>query len=92
MKRTIVPWVVVLCFALLQQPLMAATLSGTVYSGGSPVANLTVQVKGRAETATTGNKGEYRLELPPGTHTLVVRGREFPVKVAEPATRLDIKL
>ena len=91
MKRTIVPWLLVLCFALLPQPLMAATLSGTVYSGGSPVANLTVQVKGGAQT-TTGANGEYRLELPPGTYTLIVRGREFPVTVADPATRLDIQL
>lgn len=91
MKRRIVPWLLVLCFALLQQPLMAATLSGTVYSGGSPVANLTVQVKGGAQT-TTDAKGQYRLELQAGDYTLVVRGREFSVKVADPTTRLDIQL
>ena len=62
MKITVVPWLLALCLALLQQPLMAAALSGTVYSGGSPVANQTIQIKSRGEKVTTDAKGQYRLE------------------------------
>ena len=91
-KRTIVASLIVLCFALLSQPLMAAQVSGTVYSGGSPVANLTIQVKGTSTTATTGTKGEYTLTLQPGSYILVVRGREFPVKVGADPVRLNIQL
>ena len=92
MKITAVSWLLALSLALLQQPLMAATLSGTVYSGGAPVANQTIQVKGRGEKATTNAKGQYQLELPLGSHTLIVRGREFPVTVKDPTMRLDIQL
>ena len=92
MKRTIFPWLLVLFLALLSQPLMAAELSGTVYSSGSPVANLTIKVKETGAEAKTGPNGEYKLDLPPGAYTLVVRGREFTVKVESDPTRLDIQL
>jgi hypothetical protein len=91
-KRMIVPWLVVLCVALVSPSLLAAQVSGTVYSGGSPVANLAIQVKETGAVVTTGTKGEYTLTLQPGSYTLVVRGREFPVKVAADPVRLDIQL
>ena len=92
MKITVVPWLLALCLALLQQPLIAAALTGTVYSGGSPVVNVTVLVKNGGQKATTDAKGQYRLDLAPGSYTLIVRGREFPVTVKDPTTRLDIQL
>ena len=92
MKRAVLPWLVVVCFALLSQPLMATELFGTVYSKGSPVANLTVEVKETNVKIKTGPNGEYRLDLSPGNYTLLVRGREFPVSVGSSPTRRDIQL
>jgi len=43
-------------------------------------------------TATAGTKGEYTLTLQPGSYILVVRGREFPVKVGADPVRLNIQL
>lgn len=74
------------------RPAIAAELSGTVFSKGSPVANLTIAVKGTETKTKTGPKGEYKLELAPGDHTLIIRGREFPVTVAADRTRRDIQL
>ena len=76
----------------LSQPAMAAELSGTVYSKGSPVANLTITVKGAETKTKTGPKGEYKLDLAPGEHTLVIRGKEFPVKGGSNPTSHDIQL
>lgn len=74
------------------RPAIAAELSGTVFSKGSPVANLTIAVKGTETKTKTGPKGEYKLELAPGDHTLIIRGREFRVTVAADRTRRDIQL
>ena len=82
----------ILSLALFAEPVGAAELSGTVFSKGSPVANLTITVKGTEAKTKTGPKGEYRLDLPAGDHTLIVRGREFPVKVTADQTRHDIQL
>lgn len=83
-----------LIFGSLALPLSAtaAELSGTVYSKGAPVANLTVAVKGTDVKTKTGPKGEYKLQLDPGEHTLIVRGKEFPVKVGADRTKHDIQL
>jgi hypothetical protein len=71
---------------------MAAELSGTVFSQGSPVANLTIAVKGTDIRTKTGPNGEYRLELEPADYILIIRGREFPVKVTAGSTSHDIQL
>jgi hypothetical protein len=92
MKRMIFSAFLMVTLVLLSQPAIAAELSGTVFSQGSPVANLTVSVKGTDLKTKTGPKGEYKLELAPGDHTLIVRGREFPVTVVGNKTRHDVQL
>jgi len=75
----------------IADPLVAAELSGTVYNGGVPAANLSITVEGRnAETRTDG-KGGYRFDLPTGDYTLIIRGQRFPVKVSPGGTRQDIR-
>ena len=75
----------------IADPLVAAELSGTVYNGGVPAANLGITVEGRnAETRTDG-KGGYRLDLPPGNHILIIRGQRFPVTVSPGGTKQDIR-
>lgn len=92
MKRILFSAFLILSMALLSQPILAAELSGRVFSKGSPVANLTVAVKGTEVKTKTGPKGEYQLNLPPGEHTLIIRGQEFPVKVESDKTTHDIQL
>ena len=93
MQRTIALWLCVLCVGVLSQPVMAATqLSGTVYSSGSPVANLTITVKETGAQTKTDPNGRYQFQVEPGAYTLVVRGREFPVKVGSDRTTFDVQL
>ena len=92
MKWSIVSALLVLSLLVSSQPAVAATLSGTVFSQGSPVANLTITVQGTDIKTKTGPKGEYKLELAPGDHVLVIRGQEFPVKVTADPTKHDIQL
>lgn len=92
MKRTLFAAFLILSFVLLSRPVMAAELSGRVFSKGSPVANLTIAVKGTEIKTKTGPKGEYKLDLPPGEHTLIIRGIEFPVRVGSDKTTQDIQL
>ena len=89
----------IFCFSLflltvviLSRSVTAAELSGTVYSKGSPVANLTVAVKESGKKTKTGPKGEYKLDLAPGKYTLIIRGKEFPVTVEPDKTNHDIQL
>jgi hypothetical protein len=92
MRRTIALWLCVVCLAVLSRPVMAAVqLSGTVYSSGSPVANLTITIKENGAQTKTDPNGRYQFQLEPGAYTLVVRGREFPVKVPGPVT-FDVQL
>lgn len=92
MKKIILSALLVLSVVLLSPPVRAAELSGTVFSKGAPVANLTIAVKGTEVKTKTGPKGEYQLELPPGEHTLIIRGMEFRVKVGPDRTKHDIQL
>jgi hypothetical protein len=92
MKWSIVSALLVLSLLVSSQPAVAATLSGTVFSQGSPVANLTITVQGTEIRTKTGPRGEYKLELTPGDHVLVIRGQEFPVKVTADPTKHDIQL
>ena len=82
----------ILAIIIGSRPAIAAELSGTVYSKGSPVANLTITVKETNAKTKTGPKGEYKLDLAPGKYTLVVRGKEFPVNVESNKTSHDIQL
>lgn len=73
-------------------PLFAAELSGKVYRGGTPVANLGVAVEDKGIETRTDGKGEYRFDLPPGNYTLVIRGQRFSVTVSPGGSRQDIRL
>jgi hypothetical protein len=79
-------------FVLMSRAALATELSGQVYSQGSPVANLTIEVKGTETRTKTGPNGDYTFQLPPGGYTLVIRGKEYPVSVGSSATRHDIQL
>lgn len=92
MKRTLAFWLCVLCVTVLSQSVLAAEVSGTVYSSGSAVANITVTVKESGAQTKTGPNGRYQFDLQPGAYTLVVRGRAFPVKVGSDPVRFDIQL
>jgi hypothetical protein len=70
-------------------PLVAAELSGTVYNGGVPGANLSITVKDRK--ARTDSMGRYSFDLPPGDYILIIRGQRFPVTVSPSGTRKDIR-
>ena len=93
MRWSIVSALLVLSLLVLSQPAVAATLSGTVFSQGAPVANLTITVQGTDIKTKTGPNGEYKLELAPGDHVLIIRGKEFPVTVdANHPTKHDVQL
>jgi len=92
MKKILLLAVLLLAIVVLSRNAMAAELSGTVYSKGSPVANLTIAVKETDTKTKTGSKGEYKLDLAPGKYTLVIRGKEFPVTVESNKTNQDIQL
>jgi hypothetical protein len=81
-----------LVLVMIADPLVAAELSGKVYRGATPAANLSITVEGRNTETRTDGKGEYKLDLPAGNHTLVIRGQRFPVTVSSAGTRQDIRL
>jgi iron complex outermembrane receptor protein len=55
-----------------QQP--TGTVTGVVTAeSGVPLANAGVTIVGTARTANTNARGEYRLTVPPGSHTLRAR-------------------
>ena len=70
----------------------ATELTGKVFSKGAPVANLTVAVKGTDKKTKTNDAGEYKLDLDAGDHTLIIRGKEYAVKVKAENTKFDIQL
>jgi hypothetical protein len=82
----------IVAVVLLARPVAAAPLTGTVYSQGSPVANLTITVKDTGTTTTTNARGQYHLDLSAGAHTLVVRGQEVKVNVPANGATQDIQL
>ncbi|MCA9323222.1 MAG: carboxypeptidase regulatory-like domain-containing protein [Planctomycetes bacterium] len=59
-------------FALTVSPAMANILNGTVTSGGSGLAGVTVEVFGSTVTATTAANGTFSLNLPAGTYHLQI--------------------
>jgi hypothetical protein len=93
MRMILIVSLTVVLLAIASPPVAAelAVLSGTVYNGGVPAANLSITVEGRnAETRTDG-KGGYRFDLPAGGHVLLIRGQRFPVTVSPGGTRRDIR-
>ena len=72
-------------------PLVAAELSGTVYNGGVPGANLIITAEGRKGETRTDSTGRYRFDLPAGNYVLIIRGQRFPVTVLPSGTRQDIR-
>ena len=92
MKKILFLAVFLSAVLILSRPARAVELSGTVYSKGSPVANLTITVKETEAKTKTGPKGDYKLDLPPGKYTLVIRGKEFPVTVESNKTSHDVQL
>lgn len=75
----------------IADPVVAAELSGTAFSGGVPAANLSITVEGRNTETRTDGKGGYRLDLPPGNYVLIIRGQRFPVTVSPGGTKQDIR-
>jgi hypothetical protein len=75
-------------FALVvAAPLAAADLRGQVLRGtGAPAANLPISLKGpQAAETTTNGSGFYRFpNIPPGTYTLTIKGRNEPEQVRVP--------
>lgn len=71
---------------------VAAELYGTVYSGGIPAANLSISVEGKSDAVRTDGNGGYRLDVPPGDYTLIIRDRRFPIRVSPGGTKHDIRL
>jgi hypothetical protein len=92
MKRNLFAAVLTCVLMMFSTTVWATELSGKVYSKGAPVANLTVAVKGTEQKTKTDATGEYKLDLGAGEHTLIIRGKEYVVKVNTETTRLDIQL
>jgi hypothetical protein len=77
---------------ILSRVVMAEDLSGTVYSQGTPIANLSITVKENQMKTKTGPKGNYTIQLPPGNYTLIIRESEIPVTIPPAGQRFDINL
>ena len=92
MKKNLFVAVLTCILMMLSIPVLATELSGKVYSKGAPVANLTVAVKGTEKKTKTDATGEYKFDLDPGDHTLIIRGKEYVVKVNTESTKCDIQL
>jgi hypothetical protein len=91
-KRIIIVAFLLVTFLGLSRVVMADELSGTVYSQGTPIANLSITVKENQMKTKTGSKGNYTLQLPPGNYTLIIRGSEITVTVPTSEKRFDINL
>ena len=90
-RRLILP--AVFSFWVMAQPVQASELSGTVYTGGAPAANLTFVIKGPREARVITNaRGGYRVDLPAGNYVLIIRGKEIPVTVESKGTKRDLRL
>jgi len=80
--------------AVLLMPCLAwaAEVRGKVtLADGRPAANEPIALAGR-EIGRTDVTGVYTLNLPPGTHRLVVKGQEVSVWVSPHGNRQDIQL
>jgi hypothetical protein len=87
-----------LCLLALLGLLLLATGSGAAevrgrvtLASGQPVANEAIVVE-RKEVGRTDVAGVYLVNLPPGDHTLVIKGQSVPVWVSPQGSRHDIRL
>jgi hypothetical protein len=81
-----------LSFSLFVLPAWGADVRGRItLSNGQPAANEQIML-GNKPIGRTDATGVYWLNLPPGTHVLVVRGQQFRVPVDPKGRRYDIKL
>jgi uncharacterized protein YxeA len=91
--KKIIPIAVLSAVLLICSPtIWAVELSGKIYSKGAPVANITVAVKGTEKKTKTDAEGQYKLDLDAGDYTLIIRGKEYAVKVTAEYTKQDIQL
>ena len=77
---------------LVIPPAWAADLRGRITSkNGQAVGNEPIKLNDK-EVGRTDIAGVYWLNLPPGTHTLTVKGQRVEVSVSPNGTRRDIRL
>ena len=79
---------------LAATPLIAAVIYGRVtLPDGSPLRSKQIQLSnGRGVVGQTDDSGNYQLNLPPGTYTLKIEGRDVPVVVPPTGIKTDITL
>jgi hypothetical protein len=77
---------------LAAAPLIAAVIYGRVtLPDGSPLRSGQIQLNGRG-VGQTDDSGNYQLNLPPGTYTLKINGKDVPVIVPPTGIKTDITL
>ena len=72
-------------------PLIAAVIYGRVTLDGSPLRSKQIQLNGKG-IGQTDDSGNYQLNLPPGTYTLKIEGRDVQVVVPPTGIKNDIAL
>jgi hypothetical protein len=92
-RRRFAPFIAVLAVvASLETPVATgAEIYGQVTQGGQAVASQGILLNGRL-VGKTDESGGYRLSLPPGQYTLLIRNMEVQVLVPPPGIRKDIQL
>src|SRR6516162_10239773 len=74
-------------------PLIAAVIYGRVtLPDGSPLRSRQIQLSNGRGVGQTDDSGNYQLNLPPGTYTLKIEGRDVPVVVPPTGIKTDITL
>ena len=77
---------------LLPAPAWPADVRGRItFSDGRPAANERILL-GDTPIGKTDVAGVYWLNLPAGTHTLIVRDQQFRIQVSPNGSRSDIRL
>jgi hypothetical protein len=92
MQKRIIFVTLLIAFVFISQVVLAAELSGTVYSQGTPAANLSISVQGKEMVTKTDSRGKYVLNLPPGDNILIIRGSQITVNIPPNGKRFDINL
>jgi len=87
--RFLLPWALLLAVSSSAQ---AVELTGTVYTGGTPSANLAFTVEGLTDPVRTDGSGRYKVDLAPGKHVLIIKGQRIEVTVGKERTNQDIRL
>ena len=83
---------VALLTTVVATPLIAAVIYGRVtLPDGSPLRSKQIQLNGKG-IGQTDDSGNYQLNLPPGTYTIKIEGRDVPVVVPPTGIKADIAL